>query len=182
MGSRLFWLLYLLVICALVANSITREFFLPDLTRADTVFNSLTISNGFNRLRGQSLEQDWPSILERFFFGKTQYLPIVSVQILDRISASNLFGGVHKFPIPFAAPFLLGIYQLWRSKFKYKRLLIIGIVLLVSYQGFFYPDPPLLSQLLLITLIGAIISLGMSKLKLGYLAVLMILVLMEILI
>lgn len=150
-----------------------------------SLFSSVTISNGINRLRGEGLQQGWPSSVERMLFNKGHFLTTGFLHWLSNISLSAYFGQfdnsgkmsysyIGALAKVLLIPFYLGLVFLIRGVNRKNKLLLSYFLILTFPAFFIYPN---FTGLLVLTLpfMALVISFGIEQLnkKIGVLILLL---------
>lgn len=140
-----------------------------------TIVDNLTIENGINRLRGQSIESGWSSLLSRFLFSKLHLIWVGLLHWLSYFSLSTYFGefdmngklgfaslgGFSKYLI---IPFLAGIFYLIKTG-NFKERWFIVYLLALTFPAFFsYPNFRLELVILTLPIMAIVIALGLISL------------------
>ena len=116
-----------------------------------SIFSSIMIKNGINKLRGEGIESGWPNYLEVILFNKTHFLNIGFMHWLSNLQPSIYFGQFDKTgQLGFSQtgalgkiliiPFFWGIVYLVRKGKKRERFLLAYFIILTFPAIFIYPD------------------------------------------
>lgn len=115
-----------------------------------SIFQSITIQNGINTLRGQGLQAGWPNTISAAFFNKLSFFYVGLFQWLSYFNPAVYFGQFDRFGlygyISFGAflkisaiPLIVGLYTIIKN--KRKELYLLPIFFLVTFPAIFiFPD------------------------------------------
>ncbi len=140
-----------------------------------TLFSSMEIQNGINSLRGHGLQENIPSLVDRFYFNKLIFLSVGLVHWVSSLNLGWFFGQIDKDGVYgfinlglwqkiMIVPFLLGIFYAVREKSK--EIILLPLFTILVFPNFFtYPE---FKKELIVTVFPFsifLISLGLLKIK-----------------
>ena len=151
-----------------------------------SIFSSVTISNGINKLRGQGIQSGWPNYLERALFNKLDFFMVGFLHWLSQLSPVTIFGrfdelgrlnfsSIGAFTKVLLIPFIAGLFFLIKKGDRKNQAIIFLWLVLTFPAMFVYPSLSL--ELVVITLpfMALVIALGMqnfSKIMIGLIVIL----------
>lgn len=155
-----------------------------------SLLSDVSINNGINRLRGQSIESGWPPVLGRLLINKLHFFPIGALHWLSNIQPAVFFSqfsedgnlgfvGMGAFPKIAIIPALLGFVFLVRER-KDKLLLLPVIITLPA--ALIYPQ--LCPQVVILTLpfIAYILTFGILAMRPIFRCLIVLFLMVELLI
>lgn len=158
-----------------------------------TLFSSVTIHNGIDKLRGQGLQAGWPSLLDRLLFNKGQFILVGFIQWLSNLNPSRYFGrfdqtGLMSYSFIGAwtkillIPFSVGLFYVIKNKDKGRQLLLIYFLLLTFSAFFIYPNISLDLIILTLPFMALIITFGFEKINKKITTIILFLMIVELVI
>src|SRR3989344_2907158 len=116
-----------------------------------SIFSSITIKNGINKLTGQGIESGWPHYLEVILFNKAHFLSTGFMHWLSNLGPGIYFGQFDKSGLlnfsqvgalqkVLIIPFIWGLVYLIRKGRKKEKLLLGFFIILTFPAVFLYPD------------------------------------------
>lgn len=158
-----------------------------------SLFSSLTIKNGIDKLRGQGIQSGWPQFIDRFLFNKAFFLIVGFLHWLSNISPAVYFGQLDnsgRMNYSFLGawskilliPFSLGLYFLIRKGDQQKKLLLLFFLILTFPSFFVYPNASLEVVLLTLPFMALVIAFGFEQLNKKITTLILFLMITEVII
>lgn len=156
-----------------------------------SLFSSLTIRNGVDRLRGQGIQSGWPQSIDRFLFNKAVFLIVGFLHWLSNISPAAYFGQLDNsgrmnysylgaWSKILLIPFSLGLYFLIRKGDQKKKPLLLYFLILTFSSFFVYPNFSLEAVILTLPFMALVISFGFEQLSKKFTIIVLSLMIIEV--